>query len=104
MSWSVTAAVRDATIGGTKIRAGQWIVLDPDDGLLAVDEDPAAATLAGVARLTPGFELLTLYYGADADLASTEALARRIREVALGAEIEVVHGGQPHYRYLISAE
>ena len=48
--------------------------------------------------------MMTLYYGADGDLASAEALARRMRDVAPSAEVEVVHGGQPHYRYLISAE
>lgn len=101
---SVTAAVRDAAIGSRAVKAGQWIVLDPDDGLVAVHDDPTEAVLAGVAALAPGFELLTLYYGADGDLASTEALARRLRSLAPNAEIEVVHGGQPHYRYLISAE
>jgi DAK2 domain fusion protein YloV len=103
-SLSVTAAIRDATVGGRPVREGQWIVLDPDDGLVAVGDDPVAAALAGVAALVPGFELLTLYYGEGADLASTEALARRIREAVPSAEIEVVHGGQPHYRFLISAE
>ena len=103
-SLSVTCAVRDATIGGRRVRSGQWIALDPDDGLVAVDDDPDAAVLAGIASLQPGFELVTLYYGADADLASTEELARRVRGAAPAAEIEVVHGGQPHYRYLISAE
>jgi DAK2 domain fusion protein YloV len=103
-SLSVTDAVRDATIGGRKVKNGQCIVLDPDDGLVAVDDDPTAAVLTGIRRLRPGFELLTVYYGDGADLASTEALARRIREAAPGAEIEVVHGGQPFYRYLISAE
>ena len=37
----VTEAVRDATVTGHKVRKGQTIVLDPDDGLLAVDKDPA---------------------------------------------------------------
>ncbi len=101
---SVAAAVRDARIAGRVVKAGQWMVLDPDDGLVACDDDPAAACLAGIATLVPGFELVTLYYGADADLASTESLARRVREVAPFAEVEVVHGGQAHYRYLISAE
>jgi DAK2 domain fusion protein YloV len=101
---SVTAAVRDATIGGRTVRAGQWIALDPDDGLVAVDDDPVRAVLTAIAALKPGFELVTLYYGADGDLASTEDLARRIRGTVPQAEIEVVHGGQPHYRYLISAE
>jgi fatty acid kinase len=101
---SVTAAVRDATIGGRAVKTGQWIVLDPDDGLVAAADDPTEAVLAGIRAMSPGFELLTLYYGADGDLASTEELARRIRTLAPQAELEVVHGGQPHYRYLISAE
>jgi DAK2 domain fusion protein YloV len=101
---SVTTAVRDATIGTRKVRHGQTIVLDPDDGLVAVHDDPASAVLAGVAALQPGYELLTVYYGEGTDLATTEALARRIGELTEGPEVEVVHGGQPHYHYLISAE
>jgi len=45
-----------------------------------------------------------MYYGDGADLATTEALARKIHDLGTGAEVEVLHGGQPHYRYLISAE
>jgi len=101
---SVTEAVRDATIGGTKVKKGQTIVLDPDDGLVAVDDDGDAAVLAGVSKLAPGFELITVYYGDGADLATTQAVARRIGKAAGGAEVEVVRGGQPYYRYLISAE
>ncbi|MES2208801.1 MAG: DAK2 domain-containing protein [Chloroflexota bacterium] len=101
---SVTFAVRDATIGGVKVRAGQTIVLDPDDGLVAVNDDPIEAVVASVAGLESGYELITLYYGDGADLASTEVLAQHIGGAAAGAEVEVVHGGQPYYRYLISAE
>ncbi|HJP88928.1 MAG TPA: DAK2 domain-containing protein [Candidatus Limnocylindrales bacterium] len=103
-SLSVTEAVRDATIGGRKVKLGQTIALDPDDGLVAVHDDPATAVLDAIKSLSPGFELLTVYYGDGADLATTEALARRIHDLGTGAEVEVLHGGQPHYRYLISAE
>ncbi|MFI5225588.1 MAG: DAK2 domain-containing protein [Candidatus Limnocylindrales bacterium] len=103
-SLSVTEAVRDATLGGRKVRRGQTIALDPDDGLVAVDDDPTTAVLAAVRCLAPGYELITLYYGGEADLASTETLARRIHELATGAEVEVVHGGQPYYRYIVAAE
>jgi len=103
-SLAVTEAVRDATIGGRKVKRGQTIVLDPDDGLVAVRDQPDDAVLAAIRELAPGFELLTVYYGNGADLAGTEALARRIHDIGTGAEVEVVHGGQPHYRYLISAE
>jgi dihydroxyacetone kinase-like predicted kinase len=100
----VTEAVRDATIGGRRVKRGETIVLDPDDGLVASDGDCERAVLAAVAKLVPGFELLTIYYGNGADLAETERLAKRIGAVVPGTEVEVVHGGQPHHRYLIAAE
>jgi DAK2 domain fusion protein YloV len=100
----VTQAVRDATVSGKKVKQGQTIALDPDDGLVAVHNDPATAVLNAVKKLNPGFELITVYYGDGGDLAGTEALARRIHDLGTGAEVEVLHGGQPHYRYLISAE
>jgi uncharacterized protein len=98
-----TEAVRDAKIGGKKVKKGQTIVLDPDDGLVAVDGDRETAVLKAVGSLPPETELVTLYYGEDATLLEAEAIARKIAE-RTGAEHEVVHGGQPHYRYLISAE
>jgi DAK2 domain fusion protein YloV len=103
-SLQVTRAVRDATLGKRKVRQGQVIVLDPDDGIIAADADETAAVLAGVDSLHPGFELLTVYYGDGADLATAEALGRRIGEHRPDIEVEIVRGGQPHYRYLIAAE
>ena len=100
----VTEAVRDATIGGKKVKRGQTIALDPDDGLVAVDGDRETCVRKAIAALSPGFELVTLFYGDGADLAEAEAIARLIGTVVRGAEIEVRHGGQPYYRYLISAE
>jgi DAK2 domain fusion protein YloV len=100
----VTEAVRDSRFGRRKVRQGQTIVLDPDDGLVSVGADATRAVLEAVAALEPGYELVTLYYGDGADLAETEALARQVGERVDGAEVEVVHGGQPFYRYLIAAE
>ena len=101
---AVTEAVRDATIGGKKVKKGQTIALDPDDGLVAVDGDRERCVLAAMSALTPGYELVTIFYGDDGDLTETEAIARRIGSVIPGIEVEVRHGGQPFYRYLISAE
>ena len=80
----VTEAVRDATVSGRKVKKGQTIVLDPDDGLLAVDNDPQKAVLAALGRLEPGFGLLTIYYGETATLDEAEALARKMREASPG--------------------
>ena len=103
-TFQVTEAVRDAVLGGRKVRKGQTIVLDPDDGLLAVNQDRTKAILAALEALEPGFELLTIYYGSGADLAEAQALSRRLGQWRAGVEVEVLHGGQPHYRYLIAAE
>ena len=101
----VTEAVRDAVVSGRKVRRGQTMALDPDDGLLAVDDHRERAILAGIGALRPGFSLVTLWYGDGADLAETERLARLVQEAWPAIEeVEVRHGGQPHYRYLISAE
>jgi DAK2 domain fusion protein YloV len=100
----VTEAVRDATIGGRKVKHGQTIALDPDDGLVAAGGDRDKTVLAAIAALAPGFELLTLFYGDGADLAEAETTARRIGDATPGVEVEVRHGGQPFYRYLIAAE
>jgi uncharacterized protein len=100
----VTEAVRDATIGGRKVKKGQTIALDPDEGLVAANRDREKCVLAAMTALTPGFELVTMFYGDGADLAETEAMAKKIGAVLPGIEVEVRHGGQPFYRYLISAE
>ena len=103
-SLSVTTAVRDAKVSGRKVRKGQTIVLDPDDGLVAADGDRSRAIEAAIRGLRPGIELVTLFYGEGADLAEAEETARLIGAARTGLEVEVRHGGQPHYRYLISAE
>jgi DAK2 domain fusion protein YloV len=101
----VTEAVRDALVSGRKVRRGQTMALDPDDGLLAVDDDRDRAVLAGLAALEPGFSLVTVWYGDGADLAEAEGLTRLVQEAWPAVEeVEVRHGGQPHYRYLISVE
>jgi dihydroxyacetone kinase-like predicted kinase len=100
----VTEAIRDALVGGCRVKKGQTIVLDPDDGLLAAGNDRVKAIIDALDALEPGFELVTLYVGADGDWDESEELAARIRSGRPGVEVEVLDGGQPHYRYLISAE
>jgi DAK2 domain fusion protein YloV len=103
-SLQVTDAVRDARIGGRKVKKGQTIVLDPDDGLVASGNDRRATIIKGVAALEAGFELVSVYYGRDVELAEAEALASAITDAFAGVEVELINGGQPHYHFLIAAE
>jgi len=100
----VTAAVRDATIERRKVNKGEFIVLGADEKLLSADAVRDEAIIEGLARLEPGFELITLYYGEGVGAAEAEALGKRISGNFEAVEVEIVDGGQPHYGFLIAAE
>jgi DAK2 domain fusion protein YloV len=98
----VTTATRDAKVSGRRVKRGQTIVLDPDEGLVAVHRDRTAAILAALATLRPGFELVNLLYGEGADLPEAEAVAARVLDAFPGIEVEVARGGQPLYPFLLA--
>ena len=103
-SFVVTTAVRDARFGGRSVKRGHAIALDPDDGLLASGTDRVAVALDAALALADGAELLTIHYGADADLDEAERFADRVMEARPELVVELVHGGQPHHAYLVAAE
>ena len=103
-SLQVTDAVRDARIGGRKVKKGQTIVLDPDDGLVAVGGDRRETVLKGLANLEAGFELISIYFGTDIGLDEAEAMSSAVTEAFEGVDVELINGGQPHYHYLIATE
>ena len=100
----VTAAVRDARMGRRRVKRGDYIVLGPSDGLVAVDRDVTAAVLAAVSKLKPGFELLTLYRGRSVDQQTAERMSDALTDALHGVEVELVDGGQAHYDFVIAAE
>jgi DAK2 domain fusion protein YloV len=100
----VTLAVRDARIGRRKVNRGSYIVLGPNDGLVATDSDRTVAIRSGIGLLKHRFELLTLYRGRDVDHAAGQQLRDQLATELDGVEIELVEGGQPHYDFLIAAE
>ena len=103
-SLQVTDAVRDARIGGRKVKKGQTIVLDPDDGLVAVGGDRRETVLKGLANLEAGFELISIYFGTDIGLDEAEAMSSAVSKAFPGVDVELINGGQPHYHYLVATE
>lgn len=103
-SIEITTAVRDVELNGVQVVEGQLIGLVNGD-LVASGADLAeivVKTLASLADEDP--ELLTVFLGENATDDATEALKEKSGSVFPDAEIEVIHGGQPHYQYLISVE
>ncbi len=100
----VTKAIRNTTVDGLRIHAGQDIALL--EGKLAVAEDsPRAAVLESLRRLVDEeISLVTLYYGAGSTREDAEALAGEIGSVYPSLQVDIVYGGQPHYTYIVSLE
>ena len=101
---SVADVRRDAVYGKRRVGRGQVVVLGPDGGLVAVHGARDRAIELGLAALRPGFELLTIYWGRDADAHEAAALGERIRARLPAFEVELVRGDQPRHRYLLAAE
>lgn len=103
-SAQVTYAVRTTMIDGKEIHEGDYMGLG-DSGILAVGldlEDIAVETLEQM--LDEESELVSIYFGKDADEAKAQVLAERLMEQHPEIEVEVHDGGQPVYYYLMSVE
>jgi DAK2 domain fusion protein YloV len=100
----ITRAVRTVQIDGVDVHEGDIIGLVNGKLVCAGQDQDAmvrrALERAGVAER----EIVTLYYGAEVDEASAQALASHIQQWFPGREVEVVNGGQPYYAFVMSVE
>lgn len=103
-SIEITRAIRSTQLGGLKIKKKQAIgFLDGD--LVAVGDNTTDVLIEALARLDLGeAEVITIYYGADTELAKAEQVSFSLREQHSRLQVEVVRGGQPHYNYIVSVE
>jgi len=103
----ITRAVRGTQINGQKIKEGQFIAILNDENLIVSSNNTNDISDIIFESLTKAdiekTEMITIYYGAEAQSAEAEDIARRIRN-KYQTEVEVVRGNQPHYNYIISLE
>ncbi|MBQ3404335.1 MAG: DAK2 domain-containing protein, partial [Oscillospiraceae bacterium] len=100
----ITHAARDSDFDGKHIIEGQLLSL-LEGKLLSSGEDmePIIKELAAsLGEFEP--ELVTLYYGDEISAEQAEKDAELVQSVLPDAEVSVVDGGQPVYKYIISAE
>ncbi len=100
----ITRAIRSAQLNGLNIRKKQAIgLLDGD--LLAAGNNTIDVINKMLAKLDLNrAEIITIYYGADTELAEAERVSANIREHYPQLQAEIVRGGQPHYNYIVSIE
>jgi len=100
----ITRAVRSSQTNGLKVTRGDWIGL-LDDALVVSNKDITAVALQTLdSAIKPEYNIVTIYFGEDVDLATATALAEAIQARYPSLSIEVHDGGQPHYHYIISLE
>jgi DAK2 domain fusion protein YloV len=100
----ITRAVRSAQLDGLTIKKRQAIgLLDGD--LLAAGKNTIDILNKMLAKIDlKRSEIVTVYYGADTELAEAEQVSASIREHHPQLQVEVVRGGQPYYSYIVSIE
>ncbi|MEE9366491.1 MAG: DAK2 domain-containing protein, partial [Dehalococcoidales bacterium] len=100
----VTHAVRSTRLSGLNIEKEQAIGF-VDGELLAVADKTGDVITDLFAKLDLDSDsVVTIYYGADTELAEAEDVAEAIRQQYPMLEVDVVDGGQPHYNYIVSVE
>jgi uncharacterized protein len=100
----VTRAVRDAETDAGEVHAGDYIGISRD-GVVAVADSVVVCTRLLVARLLDdSHELITLIEGEGARTADTRAIEEWLSEEHSDVAVEVHHGGQPLYPYLLGIE
>jgi DAK2 domain fusion protein YloV len=101
----ITEAARSTQLQGLKIKKGQVIAILDDEKLLAADDNIDKVTFEAIDKAGMGSaEVVTVYHGADIETAQAEQLIQKIRDKYPKKQVEMVSGGQPHYRYIISLE
>jgi len=100
----VTRAVRATRLNGLEIRKGQFIAILNDEDLIAKADKVGDVVLEALGKAgADKAGIIAVYYGAEIQGAEAQEIAHEIRD-RYQAEVEVVHGGQPHYDYIISLE
>ena len=100
----VVTAVRDATVDGRAVRAGE--VMGTLEGDLVVSGPQRQEVLGALVQHAGAVEgsLITLYWGGDTTEAEADEAALHLQGRCPGVDVELVNGGQPYYHYLVSIE
>lgn len=99
---SVTRAVKDASIDGLDIKAGEYMGLC--DRKIAYTDVDCAVILPKMLAGYPDAAFVTVLYGCDVEEETANAVLESLQAVLPDAEFNLLRGGQPLYDYVISVE
>lgn len=103
-SGQVTYAVRDTSLDGKQIKAGDIMGLS-DKTIETVGTDVTDTTIDLIKKLMDeDSELVTIYYGEEGTEEDAGKIAAAIEEMDAEIEVDIQYGGQPIYYYFVSVE
>ncbi len=100
----ITRAVRDASTDAGEVHEGDWIGLSRDGVVSIADSAVMAMRLLLSRLLEERHELITLIEGEGSRVADTRKISEWLNEEHPEVALEVHHGGQPLYPYLLGIE
>ena len=99
---SVTRAVKDATIDGLSIKAGEYMGLcDRKIGYTGTDYEIIVMEML---RNFPDASFVTVLYGDEITEENANIIFEKLKAVVPNAECNLLYGGQPLYDFVISVE
>ncbi|MBR1598583.1 MAG: DAK2 domain-containing protein [Lachnospiraceae bacterium] len=100
----VTYAVRDTSIDGKSINAGDIMGID-DEGIQSVSVDLLEATKELLSHMVDeDSELISIYYGAEVKEDDAKEFEQYVEDTYEDCDVEFNYGGQPIYYYILSVE
>ncbi|MCD8049784.1 MAG: DAK2 domain-containing protein [Clostridia bacterium] len=103
-SGSITHAVRDSSFEDMEIHEGDYLGMI-ENKISLIGQNLETTLLNLIASMTDSSsEIITVYYGSDADAAAAEALSQTLEEAYPDCDICIRSGGQPVYYYIVSVE
>jgi DAK2 domain fusion protein YloV len=100
----VTRSVRTTKVNKINIKRRQPIGILDDELVAAGDTNLDVINKVLDMLDLDKSEVVTIYYGAEAEASEAEEISASITENYPGLQVEVIKGGQPHYSYIISIE
>ena len=103
-SLEITKAVRNARLNGLNIKKGQFIAILDDEKLVSNGSNASNVIFDALEKIDlEGIEVITNYYGAEAQAAEAEEIAQKIKD-RYPVQVETICGRQPYYNYILSLE
>jgi dihydroxyacetone kinase-like predicted kinase len=100
----ITCAVRDVTLGGKKVKKGDYIAISEKE-IKAVAETPEEAVVGLLSSIDMDeYEIVTLFVGKSVSEEKRAELTELLEDEYPDCEIVVYEGGQDVYDYLVAIE